>query len=141
MMLALTSCVDEHYEVVETIYVDSHTEYSTVTTDRWRKYDQPNDLESSNWSYFYYDLNVPKLTNEVFDYGIMNAYLTMGSKSKVSPLPFDDFYLDHNDNNHRWTEQVTCEFAPGRVRFIVKYNDFSLDVPPYDYTFMIRFMW
>ncbi len=140
-LLFLFSCGDSYY--TENVYMDTDTKYYTVYSEDWLLMDiapTPEDPnEDSNWTYFYYDFYEPALSNYILSNGMINAYLTNGSKSYISPLPFDDFYL--SPNSHMWTEQVTCEFSPQNIRFIVKYNDFETGMNPADYTFMVRFMW
>jgi len=137
--LFLVSCGNEYY--TEKVYVNSTTKYYTI--NKWILEDTPpvrGEYDDSNYTYFYCDIYEPALTNEVFDYGIMSAYLTdKKNKSIISPLPYNDYY--RSPRGSMWTEQVTCEFSPKYIRFIVKYNDFEINEPPMEYTFMVRFVW
>ena len=146
-LLFLGSCVKEYYTdeiYTDEIYVSPMTkDYIVhVNVSQWTLANDPPTAEDPNedsyWTYFYYEFPAPALTEEVFDYGIMNAYLVI-DEDVVSPLPFDDYYM--NPAGFMWTEHVTCEFSPGKIRFIVKYNDFGVDIFPREYTFMVRFMW
>jgi len=142
IVMLFSSCSDNYY--IEEIISEpiSFTRYHTVQSEQWRLETQRNP-DNSRFTYFYFDLAVPQLTDWVFDNGIMNCYLTNSSevdhRSFVYPLPYDDFYME--DGTWMWTEQVTCEFSPRNVRFIVKYNNFNMSVAPLDYTFMIRLLW
>ena len=131
MAALLTSCQKD--EVYQT-YVNSYTKDYTVTTKNW----QIGTDDSGN--YFYCEIPEPALTDEVYDYGTMQAFILMDGYN-ISPLPFNDYWID--ENNYMWTEQATCEFRPGTVRFILKYSDHATDVQPsYDtYNFRVRFMW
>ncbi|MDR3219507.1 MAG: hypothetical protein LBU22_11150 [Dysgonamonadaceae bacterium] len=111
--------------------VNVFSETYTVEKSHWNK---ASDEELGN--YLWYEFDEPALTREVFNYGILNAYLKIGDK--LYPLPFDDFYIN---NSGQWTEQVSCEFRPGFITFIVKYDDQELVFPSSNYTFLVRLMW
>ena len=139
IMMLLSSCTKESYFITD---VNSFSRYYTIRSSDWILFDIPptpqDPDESSRYTHFYCDVAVPQLTDGVFDFGVMNGYLTNeGDRSLVFPLPYDDFYM----NNGMWTEQVTCEFSPGNVRFILKYNDFNMHIQPLSYTFLVRFLW
>jgi hypothetical protein len=105
----------------------------TVEQNHW-KLAHDNNLGD----YFYYEFKEPALTRYIYDNGIMNAYLKIDDN--LYPLPFDDYWMENS--GYRWTEQVTCEFRPGYITFILKYNDYNLDEPPhFPYTFLLRLMW
>ena len=135
LILLLPSCiVKEIYEVTETNEVGPNTfskDY-TVNQNQWLVGD---DDESG--VYFYYEFREPNLTQFIYEKGIMQAFLIMNGQN-ISPLPFDDYWID---GNYRWTEHVTCEFRPGYVTFILKYNDHTLDTPYYVYRFRVKFLW
>jgi len=121
---------EEHYDV----QVNTFTGNYTV---KWNQWHEGTDDDSGH--YLYYEQVEPKLTKTVYDRGIMQAFLLMKDQN-ISPLPFDDFWL--LDNGDRRTEQVTCEFRPGVITFILKYSDHDTQVDPYyDYKFRVRFLW
>jgi hypothetical protein len=134
---------EEKYYTEEVALITQTIYYNVRSTD-WKLLDvppTPSEPEDSRWTYFYYDFSEPVLTSTIFDTGMMNAYLTDdGNKSKITPLPYDNFFKAPG-SDFMWTEQVTCEFSPGKVRFIVKYNDFEVKIRPEAYTFMVRFAW
>ena len=139
-VLLVASCNNKTY--YEELYVDVDTKYYTVSPRSWSLEDfrpNPFDPEDSNCTYFYCDIVEPALTNYIFNNGIMTAYLTDKDGRSITPLPFDNYFLD--SSGYKWTEQITCEFAPQRVSFIVKYNDFEIGMLPPECTFMVRFMW
>ena len=94
--------------------------------------------------YFYRTFGVPELTQYIFDNGTMQAFLMYGDGT-LSPLPFNDYWIETDDAGQPfyYTEQITCEFLPGQVTFIVKASDHNPDfLPTYDdYNFNVRFMW
>ncbi len=126
------------------LFVNTDTKYYVIYPEDWKLADSPPSQqfpnEDSDYTYRYYEFSDPTLTNAIFNSGMMNAYLTSnGNRKKISPLPYDGFYIDRDD--FAWTEHLTCEFSPGRIKFILRYNDFNMVLPEKEYTFMVRFMW
>ena len=136
MIVFLVSCQKvDRSTTIEEYYVNVNT-YSRdfiVYTKDWLIGE-----DDQSGVYFYYEFREPNLTQTVYSRGIMQAFLQL-REGNLSPLPFDDFWIDKD--GYRWTEQVTCEFRPGWITFILKYNDHTLDDPYYDYEFRVRFMW
>ncbi|GHT08007.1 hypothetical protein FACS189426_02600 [Bacteroidia bacterium] len=127
LILAVSACT-----VNEAPEVNTFTETYTVSVNHW-KLAQDDDFGD----YYYYEFREPALTRDIYERGILNSYLKIGES--LYPLPFDDYWID---KDYRWTEQVTCEFKPGYITFILRYNDYKLNEPPhYDYNFLVRFMW
>jgi len=114
-------------------YMNSFTQDYTVYKKDWKV-----GTDDDSGDYFYYEFKEPNLTQDVYRNGSMQAFLLMNGDN-ITPLPFDDFWI--LDNGQMRTEQVTCEFRPGYVTFILKYNTHELDDPYYDYTFRVRFLW
>jgi hypothetical protein len=123
----LSSC--EINKVYEEYYVNSKTINYLVKATDWR-----SDVDDSG-SYLYYTFNEPELTKDIFEYGLVVAYLSINNS--LSPLPFEDSWIV---GGVKWTEQVTCEFKPGSITFIFKTTDHSLE-PYYDYDFVLKMMW
>ena len=131
MIVFLSSCRKN-----DPVYMNSFTQDYTVRNTDWKK-----GTDDANNPYLYYEFKEPNLTQEIYNYGNMQAYLVVNmNDGSMSPLPFDDFWID--DTGYKWTEHVTCEFRPGYMTFILKYDDLLTDNPPYfDYTFRVRFTW
>ena len=96
-------------------------------------------------AFFEYKINIPELTGFVFDEGAVICYLVEeviydgGKKSLIqSPLPYT-IYGEYNDG-FPYSENYSYEVGPGYIRFIVKYSDFSNDIPP-TRTFHVVLMW
>lgn len=140
--ILFTSSCNKYY--TEEVILNTETIYYTVLSKDWILMDVPpssSEDEDSQWTYFYCEFREPVLTNKIFNSGMMDAYLTDGGdRSRITPLPFDNFFRVPN-GGFMWTEQVTCEFSPGRVTFIAKYNDFDMTFAPPTYTFMVRYAW
>jgi hypothetical protein len=131
-LLTFLSLVFFACTVNEAPNVNVFSQTYTVDWDHWNK---ASDADLGN--YLWYEFNEPALTRNVFNNGILNAYLKI--EDRLYPLPFDDFMID---NSGQWTEQVSCEFQPGYIRFIVKYDNQTLAPPTYDsYSFHVRLMW
>jgi hypothetical protein len=134
VLVLFAGCTEEYYET----YVNDYQKNYTVNRNQWIKASD-DDLGV----YFYCQIKEPNLTYDVFDYGIMMAYLRyVQPTSKVTELhllPFDDFFVD---GDAQWTEQVSCAFSPGYVTFFLKYDD-QTDIDPFwdSYDFQVRFLW
>jgi len=114
-------------------YMNSFTQNYTVRRKDWKV---GSDVTGF---YYYYEFKERDLTQFVYDRGVMQAFLFM-EDDNLTPLPFNDYWKD--DDGYLWTEQVTCEFRPGYVTFIVKSSDHELIPPHFDvYDFNVRFMW
>ena len=97
-------------------------------------------------AFFEYKINIPELTGFVFDEGAVICYLVEevsydgGKKSLIqSPLPYT-IYGEYYDDGFPYSENYSYEVGPGYIRFIVKYSDFSNDIPP-TRTFHVVLMW
>ena len=135
MIAFLSSCTTEENYYQE-YYVDSYTQSYTVSKGNWNI-----GRDDDSGLYFYYEFSESNLTRYIYENGIMQAFLLMNGEN-LTPLPFNDYWIDEYNPDYMWTEQVTCEFRPGYVTFILKYSDHDIDEPPhYDYTFRVRFMW
>jgi hypothetical protein len=107
-----------------------------------------DETDDKSGLYYYCTIKEPNLTNDVFNNGQMNAYLRYvpgGSSSVVlAPLPYSDFLTEINDDGdiYKWEEQMTVEFEPGYITFILKADDHS-PLPPFyeSYEFVVRFLW
>ena len=109
----------------------------TVTSSDWKM--EKNDDASG--MYYYCEFKEPNLTQNVYDNGVMQAFLYT-KNGNISPLPFNDYWIN-NSTGYMSTEQITCEFVPGYITFIVKASDHDENFPPsYDeYDFRVRFTW
>lgn len=110
----------------------------TVKNHQWTK--EQDDVLGT---YFYYEKEIPQLTREVVNHGMVMVYLKLVTKNGVTEyhaMPFDDFFVD--ENNYKWTEQVSFAFSPGYVTVFMKYDDQTFDTPYYEsYDFQVRMVW
>jgi hypothetical protein len=150
IVLAFSACQDTY--TTEEYYTNVHT-YSKAYTIGWYldkdvEYYWEDDGYDDTGLYYYCTIEEPNLTKEVFQYGQLNAYLYYMPKdvnSRVlSPLPFSDFLTgtDQYGNFIKWEEQLTVEFEPGFITFILKFDDHAQLDPSFDpYDFAVKFMW
>jgi len=150
--LLFSACTTEEYitreYITEEYYtVDTYSKTYKVYWNMNNKYYWEEAYDETGL-YYYCTIEDRNLTNEVFQYGQMNAYLYYvpegASTSVLSPLPFSDFITgtDNAGNFIKWEEQVTVEFAPELITFILKLDDHE-PLPPFysSHEFAIRFMW
>ena len=133
-IVLLSSCTKEYIYPTEVVNVEIFSKDYVVK--RWDKGD--DDVSGMYW---YCEFKEPKLTSYIYDNGTMQAFLLVNNDN-MSPLPFNDYWIDGDDPNIMWTEQITCEFLPGVITFIVKSSDHA-NIPPHykEYLFNVRFMW
>ena len=133
---SFSACISETREIIERVEPHTFTrKYTIFAKDMTVK----SDLAGT---YYEYQFDEPALTNEVFDYGILQAFLyyKKDGKDTMCPLPFSDFLVDKN--GYQWEEYFTVEFQPKRIKFIQKISDQS-DEPPIaaSYDVLVRFLW
>ena len=136
IVLLLSSCINETKRIVET--VEPYT-----FTNTYRVYaDEMAERSDVAGTYYECEIREPKLTNEVFEYGILQAFLyyKKDGKDTLCPLPFSDFLVDND--GYQWEEQFTVEFQPGVIKFIQKISDHAPDPPASAYyDVLVRFLW
>ena len=135
--LFATSCIegDEITEITQIVAPNVFTEvYRIYAEDMTERMDLAG-------TYYEYEFEEPKLTNTVFDTGVLQAFLyyKKDGKDTMCPLPFSDFVVY---NGYQWEEQFTVEFQPYRIKFIQKISDHFNDLPISEYyDIMVRFLW
>jgi len=138
MIVFLSSC--QNNDPVNQV-VEPYT-FSKDYTVNYKDWQQDKDASGM---YFYKTFSVPDLTQYIFDNGTMQAFRMFKEDGRLYPLPFNDYWIETDDAGQPfyYTEQITCEFLPGLVTFIVKASDHNPDfLPSYDdYYFNVRFMW
>ncbi|MDR0799141.1 MAG: hypothetical protein LBN18_05230 [Dysgonamonadaceae bacterium] len=145
VFLALTAVIfsacTKEYTTEEHYDVNSYTHKYTVTAQDWKTY------SDQTGNYYYCDIAEPKLTEKVFNDGVMVGYFyyALNGISIMTQLPFSDFFniKDSQGNlTYKWEEQATVEFNPGHVVFVMKFDDHAPKMPSYSsYEFVVKFIW
>ena len=142
--ILFSACITETREVVETIVVKETVVVEPNTfTGKYRIYaEDMTERHDLAGTYYEYEFGEAALTDEVFDYGILQAFLyyTKDEKNTLCPLPFSDFLVD--ENGYQWEEHFTVEFQPGVIKFIQKISDHADELPIAEfYEVLVRFLW
>jgi hypothetical protein len=144
--LSFSACTTEEY-YTEEYTVDTYSQTYTVFWNMDHEYFW-EEGDDQTGSYYFRTIKDPNLTNEIIQHGQMNAYFRYQPAKNLpfvlSPLPFSDFLLgtDNEGKPIKWEEQMTVEFEPGYITFILKADDHAPEPPFRDYyEFVVRFMW
>lgn len=108
-------------------------------------------IESADWklkglegelnSHYYADVEIPKLTEQIFDKGTVIGYVSVADDVK-NGLPFVIHVGENiNDKDVLWTQTYDFDFEPGWIRFYATYSDFMTQARPGGETFHIVLMW
>ncbi|GHT76953.1 hypothetical protein AGMMS50262_16710 [Bacteroidia bacterium] len=128
-MAAFMSCTEKEYYDMETI-----NKYYTV---EWKDWQKATD-QDGYFLYYYCTFREPLLTNQVLDFhSFLSAYLyyKIDNRDTFSPLPYSDFIVD--DKGYKWEEQLSIEYQPGYITFILKVDDLYPVDPLSYYDFMV----
>lgn len=95
-----------------------------------------------NNSYYYADIKCAELTNEVYDWGIINVYLMdyYDTDDEIQiPLPYNKYCGDEISN---WTETISFEIIRknNNIRIYYEPSDF-IAAHPGKMAFKVAFMW
>jgi hypothetical protein len=133
LALTLSACTFNEYGGASDS--DYYSEVFTVRNNQWLPiYDSPN---KDYLLYYYCTFREPLLSEEVINYRSIDAYYELADK-KLAPLPYSHFAV--NDNEYQWEEQLTVEYEPGYITFILKFDDLKDEPPLYNsYRFLIKF--
>lgn len=127
-----TSCGDDIYqEVVESYWKVIPV---SVPADDWVLY---TDKETGLNAFYMVDIDVPELTQELYDGGNVNAYMYYTDPVTGKEVQTSLFYgIPLENNSEIWTEYYSFDFMPGSVAFYLRYNDLAA-IPPASSKFRI----
>ena len=99
-----------------------------VKKEHWKW--QEGNIPNSNKGYYYCDVNLPELTESIFDEGAVIAYYKHSNNSKTA-LPFVQVYdYEYVENGvtyvGNYTENISCDFnlgTPSTATFIIEASD------------------
>lgn len=129
-LLSITSCTETNAPVV------TGTELKTVLINVTQNTWVYSNVDNNN--YFYATVNMPEITEDVFDYGIVKMYRVFNYEypdASQIELP----YIRHNeyhvggDNWAFYTETVDYEFGIGNMTIYYTASDFDYEI---DQTFV-----
>jgi hypothetical protein len=131
LILGFHSCGDRY--VTEEIVPLTYTGDFKIYPDKW---EQGEDMTGT---YYYCEIREPELTQDVLEYGIMQAFycytLPDDNTERYALLPYEDYWANH------YTEYFTVEFSQGFITFLYKTNEATISPPENPYDFRVRFLW
>ena len=93
---------------------DAYMDYIDISINRW--------YPSSSGEGYYANYTVNALTEYIYQYGVIVAYIETGNYK--TPLPYTRYY---KIGDYEWSELIDFTFAPGVVTFYVTPSDFYID--------------
>lgn len=89
-------------------------------------------------------LEIPELTKNIIDKGLMQAYVYLGNNQQS--LPYVRHFEEIYDNGgtaeqYTWTQTVDIEYEEGGAWVYFTASDFYVDVTPGDWEFRIVLLW
>ena len=134
VVVLFSACGDKITEVTEVVEPFSHSLYVTIRPNEWKM------DEDATGVYFYREISEPKLTTEVLEYGIMQAFYRYrldenDNADRYAPLPYEDYWIDN------YIQHFTVEFSEGLVTLIYKTSLGEEYPPSASYSFLVRFLW
>ncbi len=117
VLLFFSSCVEG-----DTIYEGARvsTQYITVYPKDWIR----NPIYSQNEGYAFASYNMSQITPQIIDRGAVMCYL-VGNYDNA--LPFIMSTVD--DDGFVYTNTISFEVAPGKIRFISENSDLLISYP------------
>lgn len=114
------------------------------------------NVKASNWEpckdsnginpFFRASLDVPELTSEILEKGMMQAYVYVGENNQQL-LPYVRHYESYdkdqegNDVQYMWTQTIDIEYGVGGAWIYVTNSDFYTEETPGDMFFRIVLLW
>ncbi len=124
-MLMFSGCgPDEYYITCEHDYAAIETHYVPVNYTLWA--DEPSFNNGGDGPYIFYTHNMPEITNEVIENGVVLIYLIENGRDNILP------YLRPwgiNTFDEPFSQNVRFNIEKGKITFIIEASD--LDFPNY----------
>jgi hypothetical protein len=93
--------------------------FYSVTTSQWVEY----GTAGQEGHHFYYNLSVPSITANIFDYGSVLVYINDdASLSEKSLLPYAEPFDGYES-------VITCDYSVGIVKLVVYCTDLISEIP------------
>lgn len=103
-----------------------------VNASDWRYTGKNSDESAYNNNFFFASVRVPEITENVFDYGEVQAYIVYDRNTK-DPMQHLLPYVRHNEEqlpDSSWsyyTETVDCTHGIGWIEFNYRASDFAYE--------------
>ena len=121
VLVGFSSC---NYYPKETVYESNFKTLDLrVDANQW--------LFSQDGDYYYCTFNVPELTSQIYNYGVVTCYreYNKGTTNAYQlPLPQTIHNVDAG-NGALYTSTIDFSFAVGLVEIVLTNNDFMYDTP------------
>ncbi len=102
-----------------------------VDASDWQYTGKNSDTTPYNNNYFFANIDVPEITENVFDYGQVQAYIVYDRTTKdpiQHLLPYVRHYEELNDTIwNYYTETVDCTYGIGWIEFNYRASDFAYE--------------
>ena len=119
-------------------YANLWVNYYTVESNRWILDGNPD----AYGSYYYYRINIPQLTDYVYDDGSVVVYLDYSDDVQAILPSTVNHGKDVNGYDYLWEERFDCEISPGYIDVLVTRSDFrTKDNRPDTYRFKVVLSW
>jgi hypothetical protein len=130
LALAFSSCGDRYVTEENYIAPEVYTRDFRININHWQK------AEDMTGIYYYAEYEEPKLTDEILNYAILQAFYcyTLDNEDRYALLPYEDYWAN------LYTEYFTVEFSRGMITFLYK-NNANVYAPERQYDFRVRFLW
>ncbi|MDR1054591.1 MAG: hypothetical protein LBL90_01915 [Prevotellaceae bacterium] len=114
-------------------------DYYTIRQNEWIRVGEQDQL---NTFYMSPAINIPQLSNYVYDAGAVMVYMEIDGKFHT-PLPYTIYNGEINEFGKRlWSALYDYEYTPGFITFYSTLSDFydGGQIPPTT-TFKVVFLW
>ena len=132
VLVGFSSC---NYYPKETVYESNFKTLDLrVDANQW--------LFSQDGDYYYCTFNVPELTSQIYNYGVVSCYreYNKGTTNAYQlPLPQTIHNVDAG-NGALYTSTIDFSFAVGLVEIVLTNNDFMYDTPE-SMDFRLNMVW
>ena len=132
VLVGFSSC---NYYPKETVYESNFKTLDLrVDANQW--------LFSQDGGYYYCTFNVPELTSQIYNYGVVTCYREYNKGTNDAyqlPLPQTIHNVDAG-NGALYTSTIDFSFAVGLVEIVLTNNDFMYDTPE-SMDFRLNMVW
>ena len=132
VLVGFSSC---NYYPKETVYESNFKTLDLrVDANQW--------LVSQDGDYYYCTFNVPELTSQIYNYGVVTCYREYNKGTTTAyqlPLPQTIHNVDAGDGT-LYTSTIDFSFAVGLVEIVLTNNDFKYDTPE-SMDFRLNMVW